>query len=405
MSMIEWVRKENKKNLVLFVHGLKGGLDSWDFDHSISFPKLLAGEADLVNVFDIACFNYFTTFTNTYGAAKSVWQRLFGSTRKLSQNLPVDELSELLITEIDITLSDYDKIIIVAHSMGGLVTKNCILKKIKDESQRTIAGFISLAVPHSGALLAKFPSLISSNAQLVDLNVLSDTTDQLNRDWLKEKDKLPITKYIYGSHDIIVNKKSALPMDSVRINSTAVDEDHFSICKPNDNKKTVFTAVKKYIIEIMDEIPVQLEIADFVDESQYDNEYFVLKMMIADVHEDITRHAKEYYYNAELARNIFTSDHDREILSNLYRKIRMIYQEEYEFHIANKTLPDLLISRVHSRISNEDKGRLDSLLRNLDTVHKKGMLHQLANNKSKDVVWSSLTSLDSLDKLKGVSND
>jgi hypothetical protein len=31
-------------------------------------------------------------------------------------------------------------------------------------------------------------------------------------------------------------------------------------------------------------------------------------MIVADVHGDISKHAKEYYYNAELARNIFTSD-------------------------------------------------------------------------------------------------
>ena len=404
MSMIEWVKKENKKNLVLFIHGLKGGLDSWEFDHSISFPKLVSEEKDLAEIFDIACFNYFTNFTNAYGHAKSAWRRFFGSTNKLTKNLPVDELSELLITELDITLSEYESIIIIAHSMGGLITKDCILKKVKEDGQRKITGFISLAVPHSGALLAKLPLLISSNAQLVDLNVLSDTTDQLNRAWIKS-DNLPMTKYIYGSHDIIVNKKSALPMDSERKNSIAVDEDHFSICKPNSNQTTVFKAVKKYILEIKKNIPEQLEIEDFIDKKQYDNEYFVLKMMIADVHEDITKHAKEYYYNAELARNIFTSDHDREILSKLYRKIRMIYQEEYEFHIANKNNPDQFISKVHARIYKEDKESLDSLLTTLDTVHKKGMLHHLANNKNRDVVWSSSIPLDDLDKLKGASNE
>lgn len=129
MSMIEWVRKENKKDLVLFIHGLKGGLDSWDFDHSISFPKLVSEEKDLAEIFDIACFNYFTNFTNAYGHTKSAWRRFFGSTNKLTKNLPVDELSELSITEIDITLSDYERIIIIAHSMGGLITKDCILKK------------------------------------------------------------------------------------------------------------------------------------------------------------------------------------------------------------------------------------------------------------------------------------
>ncbi|MBH3169980.1 hypothetical protein I5R28_08650 [Serratia marcescens] len=399
MSMIEWARKENKDSLILFIHGLKGGGETWSYNEDVSFPKLLLAESDLENDFDIACFNYFTTFTSIYGKAKGVFSWIFSSTKKIAKNLPVQEISELLITEINVTLSNYKQIIIVSHSMGGLITKDCILKKIKDGSASQITGFISLAVPHSGAMIATLPSLISPNAQLIDLSLLSDTTDTLNREWANSG-SLPITKYIYGSYDSHVNKKSALPLDSDRKNSIAVDEDHTSICKPQDSSKTVYVAVKKYILEINSIAFPKLIVANLSDSSQYDNEYFVLKMIIADIHCDITLHAKEYYYNAELARNIFTSDRDRGILNNLYGKIKMIYQEEYENHIANKNTPDQFISRVHTRIGKEDKESLDTLLRNLESIHKKGMLHQLANKSSRDVIWSSTTCLDSLDEIK-----
>lgn len=123
-------------------------------------------------------------------------------------------------------------------------------------------------------------------------------------------------------------------------------------------------------------------------------------MIVADIHQDITTHAKEYYYNAELVRNIFTSDYDRQLLRHLYAKIREIYQEEYEQHIANSISPDKFITAVHARITREDKGALDSLIKSLETVHKKGMLHQLANKNDRDIVWSSTTNIETLDKLR-----
>ncbi|HAF2131150.1 TPA: alpha/beta hydrolase [Salmonella enterica] len=400
MSMIEWTSREKKDSLILFVHGLNGGLDTWDFNEDVSFPKLLSSDKDINDIFDIACFNYFTKFTQTYAKTTGFLGYFFSGKKKIEKNLPTDEIAELLYTEIKITLSDYSRIIIIAHSMGGLISKNLILKKVYNEEHSNVIGFISLAVPHSGAKLANITSMVSSNAQLIDLSLLSEATDSLNRRWLNCNKNLPITRYIYGSHDSIVDKKSALPMDSERNNSIAVNEGHFSICKPENYQATVFVAVKQFIQAINLEAPKKICIERFTDEQQYDKEYFVLKMIVADIHQDITTHAKEYYYNAELVRNIFTSDYDRELLRHLYAKIREIYQEEYEQHIANSISPDKFITAVHARITREDKGALDSLIKSLETVHKKGMLHQLANKNDRDIVWSSTTNIETLDKLR-----
>lgn len=405
MSMVEWIRRENKDSLILFVHGLNGGLDTWDFNKDVSFPKLLSLDEDISTGFDVACFNYFTKFTQTYAQSKGILARFWAGKKKIEKNLPTDEIAELLYTEVRVTLSEYSRIIIIAHSMGGLISKNFILKKIEHEEQSNIIGFISLAVPHSGAKLASITSMVSSNAQLVDLALLSEATDTLNRRWLNCSKRLPVTRYIYGAHDAIVDKKSALPMDSERKNSIAVNEGHSSICKPENNTATVFVAVKQFIQQINLEAPKKISIERLEDEQQYDNEYFVLKMIVADIHQDITMHAKEYYYNAELMRNVFTSDYDRALLGYLYSKIREIYQEEYEQHIANSIAPDKFISTVHARISREDKLSLDSLIKSLETVHKKGMLHQLANKKDRDIVWSSGTSIETLEELRRGSNE
>lgn len=396
--MLKWIRQEESPNLVLFIHGLNGGGDTWNYDENISFPELIKSDGDLTG-FDISYFEYFTNFTSKFNVAKGLFRKLFGSINKIQINLPVDELSELLVTELDVNLSKYKNITFIAHSMGGLVAKSCILKMIKYGRDGNLKGFISLAVPHAGSELASYSSMISSSAQIKDLSVFSDETDSLNREWLA-CNQTPSSKFIYGTNDIIVNKKSALPVQILAKDSVAVHEDHGTICKPSSIDNNVYKLVKRFILEIDRENREPLIVNDFVDEKQYDNEYFVLKMIIADVHDDISNHAKEYYYNAELARNFFTSDRDRAILDGLYRKIKGLYQTQYQSAIANHLNSDQLLSSIHKKIEDEDRVALNVLLADFDNVYKKGMLHQLANKSNRDVIWSADTTLDSINKLR-----
>jgi hypothetical protein len=284
--------------------------------------------------------------------------------------------------------------------MGGLIAKSCIIKMNERDISHNISGFISLAVPHAGSETASWGSMVSSNVQLGDLSVFSRETDSLNRKWVKLS-QLPALKFLYGSYDNIVVKQSAIPVQVSAKESIAVQEDHTSVCKPKDRDSNVYLIVKRFALEIHKKTVLISSQPEFKDDKQYDKEYFVLKMIVADVHSDISNHAKEYYYNAELARNIFTSDRDREVLSGLYRKIREIYQTQYHATIANHYTANQLLAAIHKRIEDEDKAKLLSLLDTLDSVHKKGMLHQLANKLDRDIIWSPDTSLDSLHDLRG----
>lgn len=400
MSLVHWIKQENKPNLVLFVHGLKGGQETWEYNENVSFPGMLASDPQLVDRYDVGCFNYFTTFTTTYGVSKSVFYRLFRSMKKIRKNLPISELAELLRTEFEVNLDGYDRVIIIAHSMGGLVTKACILGHLLEKQETSVKGFISLAVPHSGAKIANIGSFVSSNVQIEDLGVLSDAVDQLSRSWLNACNPPP-TKYIYGAHDPFVDKKSALAIESQRKDSIAVDEDHSSICKPRSQSETIYKAVVKYIIELESMWKEPLTVREFQDNNQYDDHYFVLKMVIAEVHEAITGHAKGYFFNAEEARKLFTSDNDKKLLKILYAKVKEVYQQEYENHIANETTPDQLVRSVHSKIMSEDEGYLKTALTELDGIHKKGMIHQLANKGDATIVWSRDTKLEDIEGKKG----
>ena len=399
MSMLEWVRRDKASNLIVFIHGLKGGMDTWSYSEEVSFPSLLATDKLFKKEYDVACFNYFTTFTNTYGKTRNWAERLFGSLKKKQNNLPVDEIAELLRTELEVNLSDYDNIIFIAHSMGGLIAKACILKQLEEDQVSSVKGFISLAVPHAGAKIANIGGLISKNIQLDDLGVLSDTVDNLSRKWIHTPNT-PRTKYIYAANDSYVDKKSALAIDSIKKDSRAVNEDHSSICKPMNSEQTIYQAVIKDIIYFEQYFSSTLPLATLTDTNQFDTQFFVIKMVLADIHKAIQGHAKEYFYNAELARKIFTSDADREKLERLYKKIKHIYQDEFEKHISEATTSDQFISSVHSRIMSEDKLYLNEVLNSIDSIHKKGMLHQLANMANGTILWSSDTCITELSKIK-----
>jgi pimeloyl-ACP methyl ester carboxylesterase len=398
MSMLQWVQNERKPNLVLFIHGLKGGVDTWAHDNGTSLPGLLSEDKEINELFDIAYFNYFSTFTNTYGVAKSIWNKLWG-TKKAPKNLPITEIAQLLKTEFTISLIDYQSIIVVAHSMGGLITKSCILSQLEESNTTPINGFVSLAVPHSGAIKANLASsLVTSNIQISDISVLSDPIDEITRKWMASPLR-PNTKYIYGAYDNIVDKKSALSYDATSKNSFAVNEDHISISKPKDKDQTVFKIVKKGIMSLI-KTNNSLTIETLENQDEFNSEYFVLKLIIADVHNKITRHAKGYFYNAEFARKIFTSDREKKELEKLYSQIKNIYEEEFENHIANKTTSDQLVSAVHQKISQEDQTYLKTFLNNMDNIHKKGMLHQIANNANDTILWSADTNFEDLLKMK-----
>lgn len=396
MSMITWTKRENNVNAVIFVHGLKGGQETWSYDEKTSFPSLLAADPQFSDRFDVGCFNYFTTFTSTYGVNKSLFQRFFKSRKSVRKNLPISEIAELLRTEFEVNLDTYEKVIIVAHSMGGLIAKACILGHLEERQATPVKGFISLAVPHAGAKIANIGSFLSSNLQLSDLSVLSDAVHKLSSDWLHSTTPPPPTKYIYGAHDIFVDKKSALAIEALKKDSTAVDEDHTGICKPKSCDENVYKAVAKYILEFESKCKPPLAIKDFQDNHQYDDHFFVLKLVIADVHEAIAGNAKGYFFNAEEARKVFTSDHHKNLLSALYGKVKEVYKQEFEHHIANKTTPDQFVQGVHARIMSEDNGYLKTILAELDGVHKKGMIHQLANAADISVVWSSNTKISDL---------
>ncbi|MBB5321884.1 ABC-three component system protein [Marinobacter oulmenensis] len=409
--MIEFVSQSNKTNLILFVHGFCGGRETWSQSNSASFPELFRDDTEISERFDVAYFSYFTKLLNLFakaGMAQTLMKRIFGSSHgKLAKNVSIEEIGNLLRTEIRFRLQQYENIVVVAHSMGGLVTKSAIISDIEEKIPSRIKLFISLAVPHQGADAATFGKLFSDNLQIEELSPLNEFIHKVNDEWLRSNIR-PTTKYFYGVHDTVVKKTSAVPIDKEKSDAISLDEDHTSITKPEDKSATTFIAVRHSVLDfdaedlgVLDPVIKKLE-----DESEFDDELFVLKLISADIHKVSIREAKEAFLNAEYIRKFFRGEADQKRLAELYSKIRKIYQNSYTKYLHDG-IPNsgLLLSDVHDNIIKQDKGFLESFLLFLNAIHKQGMLHQLANEENEDIWWVKDGSIESLRDLLKARRD
>ena len=392
--------KESCKNLILFIHGFTGDSETtWVNANGKSFASLLLEDDYIKENFDIASYSYFTTLLNLFADAKVKLRRLKAIIRRVThkkeKNLDIDELSNNLSTHIRFTLKQYDNIYIVAHSMGGLITKNLINNDISKSGTTCVRLFVSLAVPHQGSELAVYGKLISSNLQIQNLNPVQQFINDLNQNWVNLDEK-PTTKYLYGTYDEIVTKHSAVAVDKIEKDVVSVPDDHNSISKPENSTSVVCNIVKNFIIEEHTHTKLyEVGRQSLSDCTQYEEEIFVLKMLVADIAKHSRDNAKELFFNAEYMRKLLSSKYDQKYLTEMIENIRELYKDCYDMYLADGNMNSgQLLSEVHSRISAQDSTLLKSFIPALRLYHKKGMLHQMANNQELDIWWCKEQSLN-----------
>ncbi|WP_186174808.1 ABC-three component system protein [Vibrio jasicida] len=395
-------KREGCRNLVLFVHGFTGdSKNTWTNANGTAFPELLLADETISDNFDVASYNYFTELLNLFADTKEKARRIRDlirrRTHKKERNLDIDELSKNLSSHLRFSLEQYDNIYVIAHSMGGLITKSLIKNDLNLNSHTKVKLFISLAVPHQGASSAVLGSIISSNLQISNLNPVEQFITELNQSWVY-LDSKPTTKYFYGGYDNIVTKYSAVAIDKIEKDIVSVAEDHTTICKPENNQAIVYLSVLQFIKEQFknEELSdIGFQKLNDSDGSDLDNELFVLKLIVANIEEDTQDNAKELYYNAEFVRKLFNSRHDKEKLERLFVNIRQLYKDSYDKYLADNSVNSgILLSEVHTKITEQDSLLLKSLIPSLQNFHKKGMLHQMANDSTYDIWWCKDKSID-----------
>lgn len=405
MKPIQYIHQNNNKNLILFVHGFTGGIDTWGIEKE-SFPSMLVEDEVIASNFDLMCVNYYSKIVELHvpRVAGKSFLRMFGRGKSaISKNIGIAELGEFLKSVVEFYCSPYKNVVIVAHSMGGLVTKSFLLNN--EIESKKVKLFLSLAVPHNGTDWAHLGEVLSKNhPQLIDLKPLSKTLNGINTKWIHNQAIMPRTIYFYGQYDDVVSVESAIAYENSEPTKVACIDDHYSITKPSSKDSLVYVAVRKYLVDFIVNSLSENEmlVKPFKDEGQLDNEIFVLKLLVADVHKTLVYNAKSTFFNAEYMRKFLIHQSiGVDELTALYSKIEHLYSIAFG-KILGGTIKNSndLITEIHQNILDEDKAFLKSTIPLIDAYHKTGMLHQLANDLEKDVWWAKENSINDLQRLR-----
>lgn len=216
-------------DLVIFIHGLWGDArTTWTnaTTHFI-FPEELAR--------DFAAENQ-----PTYVVAFDYESRLQGGPSILSIADHLEfEIGELLKKH------PYRRLRIVAHSMGGLVAREYILRRQhRAHPQLRITNIVILATPNNGSELSELGRHISGNRQVEELRHIDKGNtylESLNKDWNREFKGAGHPRHVllYAGYEElavpvlgqIVKLSSAVPYAD---ESMGFQEDHVSIAKPKE---------------------------------------------------------------------------------------------------------------------------------------------------------------------------
>jgi len=234
-------------DLVIFIHGLCGDAKTtWtNSTTDFVFPEELAR--------DFAKEDH-----SAYVVAFDYVSRLQGGPSILS-------IADHLEFEIDELLKrhPYRTLRIVAHSMGGLVAREYILRRQpRVHPQLKVTNVVLLATPNNGSELAELARLVSESRQIEELRHIDKGNtylESLNKDWNREfkGGGHPRHLLLYSGYEELAMSVIGKP---VKMSSaiTYADEsmgfqlDHIGIAKPKDMKDVLYRWVKAELEESLE---------------------------------------------------------------------------------------------------------------------------------------------------------
>lgn len=145
-------RAKNVTHALVLVHGITGdGKSSWTSQNGTYWPTLMGNDPTFGD-FDIYVYEYPT--------------RLFG------ECLAISDLTNNMRTHLrsDSVFEDHEQVVFLAHSMGGLVVRQFLLRN--RETIDKVPLLIFFATPSAGSRKANAAHLLPTCAQVEDLRTL-----------------------------------------------------------------------------------------------------------------------------------------------------------------------------------------------------------------------------------------
>lgn len=173
-----WVNppQRGKRPAVVFVHGIFGDtLGTWTNDQGGTFFELLSNSADLKGQIDVFAFG-------------------FTSNMLRGGSLTVEEASKKLQDTLKVKgVLDYDNIVFVAHSMGGLVVLHNLVHEGSQELLNKVPVVVLLGTPGAGAEIARIASNVARNDALANMFGADKNgfLQQLSDDWRRDPGHRP----------------------------------------------------------------------------------------------------------------------------------------------------------------------------------------------------------------------
>ena len=220
---------DRNKSVVVFVHGVTGdAVSTWTNTKTRAYwPQLMASDPALAAV-DIFVYEY--------------------PSPKLSASYSINELAEDMRLTLVSVMASHERVIFIAHSMGGLVVRQYLLKY--REIAEKVAFTYFYATPTTGSPMATLASALSRNPQLSNLKPMNvdESLRNMQMDWLASSSLRSIPAFCaYETQPIftsrVVEQESATNLCNQSLDP--IDANHIDIVKPEsvqDKRYRTFAA-------------------------------------------------------------------------------------------------------------------------------------------------------------------
>ncbi|MFD8693333.1 alpha/beta fold hydrolase, partial [Kitasatospora purpeofusca] len=222
------------------VHGFMSGPEVWD-----RFADLIAEDADLAEA-RVLRFGYRT----------KLWKPLNPTRVIPSLDTVADSLKEFLRTDAE----RFEQLVLVGHSMGGLVIQRHLVRMLADGQGRQldrINRVVLLATPSAGSVLGLEArrALLRGNPQEKQLRPLneqiSDTLSRVLKGIINATElsdyTCPIPFSVFaGEEDGVVPRASA---QTVFPDAAVLPGTHFTVVRPDSATHRSYTTVKRLLLE------------------------------------------------------------------------------------------------------------------------------------------------------------
>lgn len=214
---------------IIFVHGLGGEIDkTWG-----KFPKFIIDDPEIEHK------------VVEYGYTSPPFLKQFYKSAPTISNIANGLLTDIN-ARCDITK---DEIILVGHSLGGLVIKRLLVRLSKLGNKHNIKKVCFFDVPHGGSGLANIGQFIAfKNRHLKSLVNNSSDLDLLDEDWVDKNlsEQLNILSII-DANETVVSSVSSKSLFRYHPIETINGVNHSSIVKPTSEGDTVVLLLKSFI--------------------------------------------------------------------------------------------------------------------------------------------------------------